>query len=349
VFNYVVDVTDIDDPADGNPFVVASERFNDRLDANSPDYINIPQVNSSADTPTVAVLLPARTVSARTTLGTLQGATTSGQVAGFDLQGRKVNLHFVAPWSNTATTDIAQARTDARDDLNSTYKTVLSAAGNGGGQSAQLGIRFANQDMEADIQVWCLAIESAAASAVQISPDVAVGNDTSLGNVQVRLNLCKITDKKPQAQVPPCLTGILVEYTRVYLDGVYLDLPYSQQNAIELREPRLGSMDLNNVQVVRTGGAALYAIKTDEGVFQNVPSWGVGTLTLNNWNCPILWSSRLTTSAAGAITVAGIHQDLEVNSCTLNETNVTAGRATDVWATADHTNATAIGSTFSYT
>ncbi len=349
VFNYVIDVTDIENPADGNPFVVAANRFNVRLDPNSSDYINIPQADSSEATPTVAVLLPARTVTARTTLGTLQGTTSSGQVAEFDLQGRKVNLHFVAPWSNTNTTDIAQARTDARDDLNSTYRTVMSAGGNGGTESSQLGVRFANQGMAADIQVWCLAIESAATNAIQISPDVAVGNDTALGDVRVRLNLCKITDKKPDLQLPPCRTGILAEYTRVYLDGVYLDLPYSQRNAIELREPRLGSMSLDNVQVVRAGGAALYVIRTDNAVFQNVPSWGVGSITLSNWNCPTLWSSRLTASATGAVTVAGVHQDLEVDNCTLREINAAVGRSTDVWATADHLNATAIGATFAYT
>lgn len=349
VFNYVVDVTDIDDPADGNPFVVAASRFNSRLDAGSSEYMNIPTVGQAADAPTIAVLLPARTLTSRTTITVPQGATSSGSVAAFDLQGRKVNLHFVAPWSNTATTDIAQARTDARDNLNSTYRTVISAAAIGALQSTQLGIKFANQAMEADVQVWCLAIESAASAAVQISPDVAVGNDAALGDVRVTLNLCKIEDKKPAAQVPPCLTGILVEYTRVYLDGVYMDLPYTQQHAIELREPRLGSMTMNNVQVVRCGGAALHAIRTGDTVAQSVPSWGVGTLSLNNWNCPALWASRLTSSAMGAITVAGIHQDLEANNCVLNETNVTAGRATDVWATADHTNATAIGSTFSYT
>lgn len=345
-FNHVIDVTDIDTGPEGNPFVIAAERFNERVTSGN---ITLPLVDGPGQTPTIAVLLPARTLTARTTVTTAVGTTSSGSVARFDVAGRKVNLHFVGPWSNTATTDLATARTDARDDLNSTYGAVISAGTNGAAGSAQLGFRLANQDIVADIQVWCMAIESAAESAVLAAPDTAVGNDGALGNVQVKLNLCKITDKKPTVSVPPCKHGILVEYTRLDLDGVYVDMVYGNGTAIEYRNPRLGSMTLNNVQVVRSGGSAFSMIGTADAVEQSIPAWGVGQVTLNTWNCPDLWTSRLTTSAGAAILAAGARQDLIVNSCVLREENAAAGRSTDTWATATHTGATVIGSTFAYT
>ena len=348
-FNYVIDVTDVTDPSAGNPFVVAAARLDDRLVPGETDQIVLPAVNGPGATPTIAVLLPARSIAARTTVTTKQGATSSGQIAAFDLQSRRVNLHFIAPWSNSNTTVLTESWSDARDDLNSTYKLVMDAGGNGGANSAQLGFRFANQGAYLDVHLWCTEVRSAATQAIFVGPDTSVGNEQGLGNLEVTLNLCKITDKKPAATVPPCIDGILVEYARLNTNGVYLDLPYSQGNSINLKNARKGRMDLNYVRTERSGGAALRAVRDLSAKDNSTPPWGIGQIRLLEWHCPQSWSSRLTINASPVVLAAGIYQDVILDACEIVESNITAGRSTDTWATADHLNASAIGAAFSFT
>jgi len=345
IFTHVIDVTGATTSTEGNPFVLAAEEFNARSSAGADDFINVPAVSSASAAPTIAVLLPERTLTSRVTLNTPLGTTTSGQVATFNLDGKQANIHFIGPWASSSS-ELAQARLDARDDTNITYKAVISAGSNGAAESDQLCLGFGNVDAFLDVQLWCVSVESAASRALRIGPDNVVSNETALGTFRAKLNMCRVADKKPISTIPPTLYGLEVTYAHVDMNGVYVDLPYTQSHAIFFNNARKGNMDLLNVQTVRSGGGAFYA-RRDNTAVDTAPV--LGRILLKDWNCPDSWTSRLTSNASYVLTVAGIHNNLEVDNCLINEDAVAAGRATDNWATADHTNASAIGSTFLYT
>lgn len=345
VFTHVIDLSAATSTSDGSPFVLAAAEFNTRSELGATNFIRVPEVQGPGDTPTIAVLLPERSLTARTTINTTTGDTSSGQVASFNLDGKRANIHFIGPWASTSS-DLVQARVDARDDTNVSYKAVISSGGNGGSTSGQLRIALAGKQAVLDVQLWCLSVESAASRALFIGPDSLIGNQTALGSLRTKLNLCRVTDKKPGSQVPPALYGIEVNYAYLDADGLYTDFPYTQSHALYFNNARKGNMDLINVQTVRAGGGAFYAIRDNTSVDTDPV---LGRILLKDWNCPASWTSRLTDNASYVLTVAGIHSSLEVTDCLINESNATAGRSTDVWATADHTNATSIGSTFAYT
>ena len=348
VFNYVIDVTSADTSGDTNPFILAAEEFNTRTTSGASGFINVPSVGAPGDVPKIAVLLPERTLTARTVINTPLGSTTSGQVATFNLDGKRADIHFVAPWASTSL-DLAQARLDTRDNTNVTYKSVLSAGSTGSSDSSQLMLGLSNIAADLNVQFWCLELEGAASRTLFVGPDTSVGNESGLGRLDVKLNMCKLGDKKPSTAVPPCLYGIEVNYARLNVNGLYMDLPYTQSHGIYLNNARKGNMDLLNVQTVRAGGGALFATRDNTAVDASPEAAGDGVLTLRDWNCPDSWTSRLTTNASHVINVAGIHQSLVVDNCVINEDDVAAGRATDTWATAQHLDATTIGSTFAYT
>lgn len=351
-FNYVIDTTSATSSSDGNPFVLAAEEFNTRTVSGAEDFINVPDVGAPGDTPNIAILLPERTLTARTVINDIFGSTTTGQVASFRLDGKRANIHFIAPWVSS-NLDMVLARADVRDDTtaNLNWKTRLSAGGAGSADSAQLKVGLAAILAELDIQFWCLEVESAASRAITIGPDSVVGNEAGLGEFDVTLNLCRITDKKPTAVVPPCLYGIEVTYSRLHTEGLYMDLPYTQSHAIFLNNPSKGTMRLQFVQVERAGGSAFKGVRDNTAVDQSQPLTGDGAVVIEHWECPNSWTSRLTTNAGPVIDIAGLHQSVTLRDSTIREEVVNAGRATSTWATADHLNASVIDSTlaFAYT
>lgn len=268
----------------------------------------------------IAILLPARTDD---TVCRIQNQDFwFGDIG--KLPDGKYNIHFVAPYPDSMSADVEDVLTDIADDTitHSDFLYTLTNDAGGGvlsGGGANLSINT-DHNFEGDYHFWFIRIKQTHMLAIDKNEsghtEASVQNAADWHLHGVRVDQQGYTyPLAPDGRRNYGRIAISSYYSRLHVEGLYLDCPWNDEHGIYHRQAPYGDLTMRKMRILRVGGQALqFTNRSTDGPRLGQPLGGTpGTFTLRDIYA--VGYGRFVTRAAWGISQYGIHQFVDMADC----------------------------------